>query len=290
MLWYNGGLMATLAASANAPALTLTTPNGGQNFGTGTVNVAWSANAANGDALAYTVQYSPDNGATWKTLAVHASDQSLGIDSSQLPATTQGLMRVIASDGLYTTTVQSAANFTVQPHAPSVSINGPLDGSTFIGYQQLFLDATANDAQDGALGGTNVQWHSDLDGALGAGSILTFDAKLLSEGYHTITVTAIDSAGLTTSAVTHLLELHYPPPQLGLQVTPAFAMWGLYYPPYATLSWPSYYTNYVLQGSASLTSGWATITNTPPMLVGNLNTLTVGLTNATSFYRLTFQP
>jgi hypothetical protein len=204
-----------------------------------------------------------------------------------LPASTQGLIRVIASDGLNTTTAQSATNFTVQPHAPSVSIKAPPDGSTFIGDQQLFLDASANDLQDGALGGTNVQWHSDRDGALGAGPVVTFDANLLSEGLHTITVTAIDSAGLTNSAVTHLLDLHYPPPQLSLQATPGLPGW---YASYGTLSWPSYYTNYLLQASASVTSGWATMTNPSPQVAGNLHTLNVNFTNKTSFFRLLLQP
>ncbi len=86
--------------------------------------------------------------------------QSLAIDSSLLAASVKGLMRVIASDGLSITTVQSAATFTVQPHAPSVRINAPMAGSTFFGDQQLFLDASANDMQDGALTGTNVQWYS----------------------------------------------------------------------------------------------------------------------------------
>ena len=290
MLWHNGSLMATLIASPHAPTLTLLTPNGGQDFGTGTVSVAWSGTDADGDTLAYTVQCSADNGASWKTLAVDVPDESLEFDSSQLPATTKGLIRVIASDGLNTATAQSAANFTVRPHAPVVSINSPADGSIFIGQQQLFLDASANDLQDGALGGTSVQWHSDLDGALGTGPIVTFDPTVLSEGYHTITAMAVDSAGLTNSVVTHFLELHYPPPQLNLQVTPGTMMLGRWYPPYGTLSWPSYYTNYVLQASASLTSGWAAMTNPSPWLVGNLHTLNVGVTNKASFFRLMMQP
>lgn len=287
MLWYNGGLMGTLIASSNAPTLTLTTPNGGETYTTGAVSVAWSGSAADGATLAYTVQYSPDAGSTWKTLAVHLPDESLMIDSSQLAASTRGLMRVVASDGFNTTTAQSAATFTVLPHAPSVTINSPLDGSTFIGDQQLFLDASAYDMQDGVLSGTNVQWHSDRDGALGTGSALTFASRMLSEGPHTITVTAIDSAGLTNTAATHLVELHYPPPQLNLKVTPGLAGW---YAPYATVSWPSYYTNYVLQGSHSLTSAWAAMTNPAPSQSGSQHTLSVSLTNKTSFFRLVRQP
>ena len=67
--------------------------------------------------------------------------------------------------------------------------------------QQIFLDATANDLKDGTLNGTNVQWYSDRDGAVGSGAIVNFDAQTLSEGRHTITVTAFDSEGLTNRCV-----------------------------------------------------------------------------------------
>jgi hypothetical protein len=237
--------------------------------------------------LTYTVQYSRNDGASWQTIAVDWLGPSIELDSSELAATTNGLMRVIASDGFHSTTVQSASTFTVQPHAPMLNINSPHDGSAFIAHQQLFLDATAIDLQDGVLKGTNVQWSSDLDGALGSGAIVTFDATVLSEGYHTITVTAIDSAGLTNSASTHLLYLQYPPPELSIQMSPAIP--GIA-PASAILSWPSYYDNYVLQGSASLTSGWGAVTNNPPTVQANQQVVNIGLRGAASFYRLLFQP
>jgi hypothetical protein len=144
----------------------------------------------------------------------------------------------------------------------------------------VFLDAYANDMQDGVLSGTNVQWYSDRDGTLGAGAIVNFDAKILSEGNHTITVTAIDSAGLTNSAVTHVLVSHYPTPQLGIQVAS----------PLVVLSWPSYYTNYVLQGSSNLASGWAAITSPSPVALGSQNIATLRVSKGGSFFRLMFQP
>jgi sugar lactone lactonase YvrE len=280
LLSYNGGMLATLTASPTAPTLTLTAPNGGQNFASGAISVAWSGSDSDGDTLAYTVQYSADDGASWETLAVDWPDQSMPIDSSILAATTQGLMRVIASDGFNTTIAQSASTFIVQPHAPSVTINAPMNGSIFIGDQQVFLDAYANDMQDGVLSGTNVQWYSDRDGTLGAGAIVNFDAKILSEGNHTITVTAIDSAGLTNSAVTHVLVSHYPTPQLGIQVAS----------PLVVLSWPSYYTNYVLQGSSNLASDWAAITSPSPVALGSQNIATLRVSKGGSFFRLMFQP
>jgi hypothetical protein len=280
-LWSNGVLLGQLTASPHAPTVTLTTPNGGQNFTSGSVNIAWSGNDVDGNSLTYAIQYSADGGASWAMLALDLPGQSLGIDSSELAATTVGLMRVIASDGINTAIAQSAATFTVQPHAPAVNINSPRNGSVFIGDIQLFLDASVTDMQDGVLDGTNVQWTSSRDGALGNGDIVTFDANLLSEGYHTITVTAIDSAGLTNSAVTHLWEAHYQPPQLNFRHSPGQSS--------ATISWPSYYTNYVLQASASLVTGWAVLTN-QPAVVGNRQNVTVGISGASSFFRLVMQP
>jgi hypothetical protein len=282
LLSYNGMALATLTASPEAPTLTLTSPNGAQNLTNGTLNVAWTGSDSGGETLVYMVQYSADNGATWKTLAVDWPDQSLEVDSSYLSATTQGLIRVVATDGINTTTAQSAATFTIPPHPPVVSINAPSDGSSFVGNQQLFLDASVQDMQDGVLSGTNVQWQSDIDGPLGTGPIVNFAGSILSEGYHTITVTATDSAGLTNSAVTHLLALHYPPPQLAIKTVPPSGV--------AVLSWPSYYTNYVLQSSASLASGWSVITNAPPMLFGIQQIATVGLTKSNTFFRLMRRP
>jgi len=289
VLLNNGVLLATLTAGSTDPAVTLTAPNGGQTFNGDPVNIAWSASDADGDPLTYTVQYSADDGLTWETLGANLFEQSLEVSSALLEASPEGLIRVTASDGVNIVTAQSATTFTIQPHPPSVTINAPADGSVFIGDQQLFLDSSVNDMQDGSLSGTNVQWSSDLVGPVGTGAIVNFDAKNLSEGYHTITVTATDNEGLTNSAETHVLILHFPPPQLNLVVNPGMTSFGTYYPPYGTLSWPSYYTNYALQSSANLTSGW---TNVPASSVGQTGIqqqLYVIFSQAATFYRLALQ-
>jgi hypothetical protein len=289
-LYYNGVLMASLTAGPAAPIISLTTPNGGQNYADGSaINASWSASDPGGEPLFYTVQYSPDDGTTWQTLAVDWTNQTLAIPGSQLFPTQQGLLRVIASDGIYTTTVQSASTFTVQPHAPAITIYQPQDGSVHISDEQLFLDAAAYDVQDGALGGAHLQWHSDRDGALGSGSVINFDTKGLTEGYHTLTVAASNGDGLTNSAVTHIWVLYNPPPQLGFQITPGNP--SFHTAAYGTLSWPSYYTNYVLQAASSLTlNKWNTLSNNPPQVTGNQYTVNVGVSNMTSFFRLVMLP
>ncbi|MGO8696734.1 MAG: hypothetical protein ACLQVY_03315 [Limisphaerales bacterium] len=288
-LSYNGALWGAITAGPSNPALALTTPNGGQNFTNGaTVNLAWAGSEPGESALSYTVEYSADDGAAWQTLFVDLATNSVAINSSFLAASTQGLIHVIASDGINTTTVQSAAPFIVQPHPPAINLNAPLDGSIFIGSQQVFLDATVNDRQDGPLSGTNVQWFSDRDGALGPGKVVNFPAITLSEGLHTITVKATDNEGLTSSAVTRLLILHNPPPQLSLQITPGLPEFNI--PAAGTLSWPFYYTNYVLQSASSLGAAWITVTNPAPEINGNQYTVNLSVTNKTSFFRLLMQP
>jgi hypothetical protein len=289
-LYYNGALLATLTAGSAAPILSLTTPNGGQNYADGSaINASWSASDPGGDPLFYTVQYSPDDGSTWQTVAVDWTNETLAITGSQLLPTQQGLLRVIASDGINTTAVQSASTFTVQPHAPAITIYRPQDGSIYTSDEQLFLDAAAYDVQDGALGGAELQWYSDRDGALGSGTVVNFDTKVLTEGYHTLIVAASNGDGLTNSAVTHIWVLYNPPPQLGFQITPGNP--SFHTTAYGTLSWPSYYTNYVLQGASSLTlNNWTTLTNNPPQLTGNQYTVNVGVSNMTSFFRLVMLP
>jgi hypothetical protein len=285
----NGVLAATLTAGSSTPTIQLTAPTGNQTYNGDPINITWTGNDADGDSLIYTVQFSADDGATWETLGVDLTNENLEVDSSLLNATTQGLLRIVASDGLNVVSAESATPITVMPHPPSVLINTPMAGDVFVGDQQLFLDATVIDMQDGFLDGPNVQWSSDLVGPVGAGAIVNFDAINLSEGYHTITVTATDNEGLTNSAETRILVLHYPPPPLSLQFTPGMTELGEYYPPYGTLAWPSYYTNYVLQSSSNLTSGWSAVTNLFPEPVGLEQQVNVNVSATTTFFRLMLQ-
>jgi len=57
----------------------------------------------------------------------------------------------------------------------------------------VFLRATGYDAEDGPLGPGAYTWRSDRDGALGSGDEIVVDA--LSQGWHSITLTARDSDG-----------------------------------------------------------------------------------------------
>jgi hypothetical protein len=103
---------------------------------------------------------------------------------------------------------------------------------------------------------------------------------ILTQGYHTITVSATDSEGLTNAAVVHVYALLQPQPELTIQVLGTQAY----------LFWPSSYTNsYALQSSAGLSSGWTTVTN-KPVVSDQLQGVPVDISTGTRFFRLMLQP
>jgi hypothetical protein len=255
----------------------LASPNGGQTFGPGPVNLAWFGSDADGDPLTYAIQYSADGGTNWETLAVDWPGQTYVIDSQFLSATTQGRIRVVASDGFDNSlAAQSAAGFTVLPHSPTVLINTPADDALFSADQQIFLEALAKDPQDGPLDGASVQWTSSLDGPLGNGANLNFEATALSEGDHVITVVATDSFGLTNGDAVQIRVLRQAPPQLSIQLIGNQVL----------LSWTAAVTDYVLEASASLSpADWIPV-STEPVVMGDQQTVTVDGLSSGMFFRL----
>jgi hypothetical protein len=125
-----------------------------------------------------------------------------------------------------------------------------------------------------------VQWFSSLDGPLGSGDVLNFEADALSEGTHLITVTATDSAGLTNSVSAQIYVLHAPQPQLSITLDTNNQ---------ADITWLSSATNYVLEESTNVSSGtWFAVTN-EPVAADAEQTVTVNLSPTANFFRLRHQ-
>ncbi len=76
-------------------------------------------------------------------------------------------------------------------NAPSVTITSPSTNlQLFKTTDNITLTGLATDTEDGYLAGTSLIWTSDADGQLGSGESIN---TTLSEGRHTITLTATDS-------------------------------------------------------------------------------------------------
>lgn len=192
-----GSALATRARSANPPEVTLVTPNGGEQVVAGDVTVEWQATDADGDALSYALQYSADDGASWKTIAVGLTSTTIAIPWATLAGTSAARMRVEASDGFDVASDASDAPFVVAQHSPSVDLVTPSADSHFAGRQLVVLRADAYDREDGRLSPPALVWTSSVDGPLGAGTEIARTADTLSEGSHVLTVTATDGSGLT---------------------------------------------------------------------------------------------
>src|SRR5207249_2903569 len=88
------------------------------------------------------------------------------------------------------------------PNAPpAVSIAAPANGTSLLTGKPVLLAATATDAEDGDLAAA-IRWSSSRDGALGTGGAVVVPS--LSVGTHTLSVSATDRDGATTTATVTL--------------------------------------------------------------------------------------
>ena len=78
--------------------------------------------------------------------------------------------------------------------APAVTIATPNTGNSFIEGTAVQFTGSADDPEDGVIAGSSLVWTADAGIDLGTGS--AFSVNNLSLGFHTIHLTATDSAGL----------------------------------------------------------------------------------------------
>ena len=266
-----------LVAETDLPSVQVLNPIAGEQFGDTDILVTWTGSDSEGIPLYYLVQFSPDGGNSWDTLAIDLAQTNLDIPPDSLAATTNGFIRVIASDGFNTYTAPPSGPFTITNHIPAISILQPGSGALFYGDQTIVFEADAFDLEDGPLDGTNVLWVSSLDGPLGSGATLPLETLTLSEGVHLVTAMAIANSGLTNSASVQIVVLRLAPPQLSIQLINQEQV---------QLSWPVSYTNYVLESTANLApSNWNTVSNVPAVS-DLLQSVNVNLSSTNQFFRL----
>ena len=189
--------LAIQEVSSNSPQVTVIYPNGGENWNSDeTQTISWLGTDADGDSLTYAITYSI-NGVDWLPLDVNITDTELAVDTNTLPGSTNAIIRVIASDGINTSSDESDALFTVATKGPQASISTPEDNANVEQDVPIWFQGSAYDLEDGNLGDDALVWRSDLDGELGTGdAILTS----LSLGQHQITLSATDSDGNISSS------------------------------------------------------------------------------------------
>lgn len=195
----DGTVLSEVNVSTNAPAVAnLVVPSASTDMNAAFL-ISWIGTDLDGDKLTYTVEYTPDvtkAQSAWTILEDGLELSSWSENFGQLPGGAHAKIRVTASDGLLSTTAESA-EFTVPVKAPEVFIEPLVDGDSYSTGSHVLLEAEAYDLQDEWISDSNIKWSSDLSGQLGTGSKVL--AKSLTAGNHTITVTATNSSGQTAA-------------------------------------------------------------------------------------------
>ncbi|MHB8772821.1 MAG: CFI-box-CTERM domain-containing protein [Syntrophales bacterium] len=193
----DGRVLAEVAVSANEPAVGGVTPRTTTTL-SGPYTITWTGNDPDGDRLTYMVEYNPDvtdPASAWMILAADLETSSWTEDFSQLPGGSHARIRVTAYDGTLYAEAESA-EFIVPLKQPEVFLDELPWGTDYQPGADILLTAEAFDPQDGWLPDDNIRWTSNISGELGYGSELL--VRNLAAGRHRITVTATNSAGLSS--------------------------------------------------------------------------------------------
>jgi hypothetical protein len=192
----NGRELGALTVSAHAPQVSILQPVGGETV-TDRLTVRWEASDQDNDPLLYTVQYSPDLGASWQALITQTPETTLTLeDTLSLKGSDQALIRVIANDGVNTGS-DTSDPFTVQRHMPVVHIDIPSNQALFTLNSQLVLMGSARDAEDGPLDGEALKWFVNGE-AVGSGEEVAVGG--LAPSTYEVTLEATDSDNNKTTA------------------------------------------------------------------------------------------
>lgn len=194
------GLLDAQPVSANAPTVTVLSPNGGESVGDdGTIK--WEAADPDGDELSFTIHYSSDSGQSWQVIASDVGATEPFTDVIQAPwppfetpgSVGSSLVRVIADDGANRGWDQSDRPFSLELKRPTVAILSPGDGDMLAHGKSLIFSGWAQDPEDGELEGSALTWR--LDGQpIGTGRKIS--AEGLAPGEHFLNLKATDSDGM----------------------------------------------------------------------------------------------
>jgi hypothetical protein len=166
----------------------------------GGVDVSWTSGHPDGAPLRYALFFSSDGGVTREPVMPVITGTVFHWDTTFTPATANGRLIVVASDGFNTAEAMSPA-FTIARRAPVASITSPVQHGKaglitppypLVASQPIQLVGVGFDLNDGLLAGDALRWATDEDGPLGTGAQL---AVTLAAGTHHLHLQAISSAG-----------------------------------------------------------------------------------------------
>ncbi len=157
--------------------------------------VSWHAKDDDRDALMAKVDYTMDNGQTWRPLFFGPNHNRAVLNSRLLPSATHARVRVRINDGFNETEVVSH-EFQAKGAPPVVRIISPVAGTSLGSKASLYLSGTAADEQHAPITGSNLSWYAGST-LLGTGESISVSG--LAPGATEIRLVARDSRGVTAS-------------------------------------------------------------------------------------------
>ena len=142
------------------PRISLVAPERGTRVRSrGKLNVRWRASDPDGDALEATVDFSADNGRTWRMAFQGASSGRATVPGRSLAASGRARIRVGVSDGFNERSVTSRP-FVAQGTRPRVEILTPEARAAIRSTDRVVLSGSAFDDRDRALNGRALTWYA----------------------------------------------------------------------------------------------------------------------------------
>jgi hypothetical protein len=182
--------------SAHAPTARFQFPVRGARVGARPTTVRWQAADPDGDALSVRVDYSPDNGRTWRTMFRGQNTRQARFARGAFAASGRARLRVVVNDGFDSATAISA-RFVALGRPPKVTIASPASRETLRTDSVLNLTGSAVDDGSRQLTGRALTWSLGRH-RLGHGTRVV--ARGLRPGVRRIRLTAVDGRRRRSSA------------------------------------------------------------------------------------------
>lgn len=181
----------TVTVVDTPPIVTITSPTANAVFQQGS-SITFTASATDPDQASFT----PDK-IQWQSSIDGAIGTGLSFTKALSLATHTITATATDSSGM-----TGSASVTIQvTKGPAVTIQQPAEGAILFSGSPITFSATVTDPTEPSFPASGIQWKSNLDGSLGTGTSVM---HALSNGNHTITVTATDTHGLSGQAGVHV--------------------------------------------------------------------------------------
>jgi hypothetical protein len=182
--------------------------------GRGMLNVRWRESDADGDRMLATLEYSINNGKTYRVLTSLFPGTTFRTSAVGLGRAQHARLRLSVNDGFNTTTIVSKP-FRTSGSAPVVTVLSPVQHERGFADASLYGSAQAYDDEGKYLTGRALRW---FDGRrlLGHGNHVNIAG--LTVGRHRIVVMALDRFGRTGRRSVEVTVLPVKPQLVGLRV------------------------------------------------------------------------